>query len=72
MSAFDHHRKLLTEAMEKIMSGELPIAAAQAVAVVSSEISRSIEQEWEMRKYALENFSKTGAQKLLVDYHETE
>jgi len=49
------HREFLLEAMRGVMDGSVPISAANAIAVLSSEVHSSIEQEWKMRVYLHEN-----------------
>ena len=49
------HREFLLEAMRGVMNGTVPINAANSIALLSSEVHNSIEQEWKMRVYLHEN-----------------
>ena len=51
------HRAILLMTMEGILEGKVSVPMANAIASVSSEVHRSLRQEWDMRVYAAENLS---------------
>lgn len=51
------HRALLLAAMEGLLESRVSVPMANALASISSEVHKSIRQEWDMRVYAAENLS---------------
>lgn len=49
------HRALLLKAMQDVMDGKISPQGAQSVALLSNEIHKSIDQEWNMRVYMHES-----------------
>lgn len=50
-------RGLLLECAMRVMDGTTSVAQAGAVADLSAELNRSVQQEWEMRLHAAEHLS---------------
>ena len=51
------HRALLLAAMEAVCEGRLNVSQANALVGLSTEVHKSIRQEWDMRVYAAENLT---------------
>ena len=51
------HRALLLAAMEAICEGRLNVSQANALVGLSTEVHKSLRQEWDMRVYAAENLT---------------
>jgi hypothetical protein len=50
-------RGALLATIEGVLEGRVNVAQANAVAAISTELHKSIRQEWDMRVYANENLS---------------
>lgn len=57
VSSSEEHRALLLASMEALCEGRMNVSQANAVASLSSEVHKSIRQEWDMRCYAAENLT---------------
>lgn len=55
-------RTLLAEGICAVMEGRINVSQANAVVGLSSELHKSIRQEWDMRLYVAENLSYNQAQ----------
>lgn len=55
MVTANHLRSMLITAIHGVMSGRINVAKANAIASLSGELHKSIDQEWNMRVYAAEN-----------------
>lgn len=51
------HRALLLAAMEAVCEGRLNVSQANALVGLSTEVHKSVRQEWDMRVYAAENLT---------------
>jgi len=49
------HRALLLASIEAVAEGRMNVAQANAIVGLSTEVHKSIKQEWDMRVYAAEN-----------------
>lgn len=56
------HRALLLAAMEAVCEGRINVSQANALVGLSTEVHKSIRQEWDMRVYAAENLTIQNAQ----------
>lgn len=54
------HRALLLASMEAVCEGRINVAQANALVGLSTEVHKSIRQEWDMRVYAAENLTLNG------------
>lgn len=59
-------RAVLLGAMEAVIEGSMNVSQANALVGISSEVHKSIRQEWDMRVYAAENIAVQKAQVLKV------
>ena len=50
-------RSVLLASIEGVLEGRVNVAQANSIAALSSELHKSIRQEWDMRVYANENLS---------------
>ena len=50
-------RCALLSAIDGVLEGRINVAQANAVAAISTEVHKSIRQEWDMRVYANENLT---------------
>lgn len=55
-------RGALLATIEGVLEGRVNVSQANAVAELSSEVHKSIRQEWDMRVYANENLSLSGGE----------
>lgn len=55
----EKHRTLLFLCMEKVVTGELSVAQANAVAGLSAEVHKSLAQQFENQIYVYENMGMT-------------
>lgn len=51
------HRALLLASIEAVAEGRMNVSQANAIVGLSTEVHKSIRQEWDMRVYAAENLS---------------
>jgi len=65
----NHLRSMLIATIQGVMSGHVNVAKANAIASLSGELHKSIDQEWNMRIYAAENLQLSNHKvvKLLGD-----
>lgn len=49
------HRNYLLRTIDGLLEGNVPVNVASAVAEVSEQYFRSVQQEWNMRVYTVEN-----------------
>ena len=63
-------RRVLMQTIEGVIAGQVPVAHAGAIANLSEQVHKSIEQEWEMRIYANEHLRMDAPQvvALIGDY----
>jgi hypothetical protein len=63
-------RSVLMKTIEGVIEGRVPVAHAGAIANLSEQVHKSIEQEWDMRVYANEHFRLDAPQviALIGDY----
>ena len=55
-------RGALLATIEGVLEGRVNVSQANAVAAISTELHKSIKQEWDMRVYANENLTLENGQ----------
>lgn len=60
------HRALLIGAMEALVEGRMSVPVANALSALSSEVHKSIRQEWDMICYSAENFALGKGNEILI------
>lgn len=65
-------RGALLASIQGVLEGKVNVAQANAISALSTELHKSIRQEWDMRVYANENLSISSGEviKLLEVGHE--